>query len=94
MLTLMKLWFGKVYDFLLPTIRFFMSTAGTVLAQAAMAAVTQVASQYVLEPDAEKRQAAFDIIKQELVKQGIVATASAINLAIEVAVAKSKTAQP
>jgi len=40
-----------------------MSTAGTVLAQAAMAAVTQVASQYVLEPDAEKRQAAFDIIK-------------------------------
>lgn len=89
MWTLVKLWLGKAYTFLKPSITLFISSAGQALASAAISAVATVAES-ALTGDKERRDAAFDLIVEDLKAKGINAGASAINLAIETAVVNLK----
>lgn len=89
MWTLVKLWLGKAYDFLKPSIALFLSQSGQILATAALRAVSAVAES-AISGDRERRDAAFDLIVEDLKAQGVKAGASAINLAIETAVVRLK----
>ena len=82
---LLKLYLGKMWVFLRPVLMIFLSEAGRALSVAASQAVLALAERQ-LTGDKERRDAAFDLIKEDLRRQGVVATASAINLAIESAV--------
>ena len=82
---LLKLYLGKMWVFLRPVLMIFLSEAGRALSVAASQAVLAIAERQ-LTGDKERRDAAFDLIKEDLRRQGVVATASAINLAIESAV--------
>ena len=84
----LKLYASNVWSFLLPIIKIFLSKIGPVLANAAMAAVTTLATTDMSNP--EKQSAAFDMIVKDLTKQGISIGVSTINLAIEAAVQNLK----
>lgn len=81
--------FSVVEEFCMPFIRQFMNAAGPAILAAAEQAVIVLATNAVM-PSAEKKDAAFAQITNELKKQGIVAAASTINSAIEASVAKLK----
>jgi hypothetical protein len=83
-----QLYASKLWVFLLPIIKIFMSQIGPVLAEAALAAVMTVATSDM--SNEEKRNAAFSAILETLSKKGLQVGASAINLAIEMAVQKLK----
>lgn len=89
MWTVIKLWMGRMYDFLKPSIAMFLTTSGQILAVAAMRAVQAVAES-AITGDRDRRDAAFHLITEDLKAQGVKAGVSAINLAIETAVFKLK----
>jgi hypothetical protein len=81
--------FSAVEDFCLPFVKQFMTAAGPAILAAAEQAVVALATNALI-PNAAKKDQAFQMITDELKKQGIVAATSVINSAIEAAVAKSK----
>ena len=83
-----KLYASNVWAFLLPIIKIFLSEIGPILRDAALAAVMTVATSDM--SNEEKRNAAFSAILESLSKKGLQVGASAINLAIEMAVQKLK----
>ena len=92
----MKLMFSGIWSFVLPFLRELASDAGPILAKAALAAVRVVASNYQGKTSAEKRDAAFSIIRADLQQQGIIigmdVGTSLVNAAIEVAYQKFQEA--
>jgi hypothetical protein len=90
--------FSGIWDFLGPFVGVFLSKAGTALAQSAIQAVKVVAETAGQADGAEKREAAFGLIVNDLEKKGIEigadVTSSMINAAIEVAVQKIKVEAP
>jgi hypothetical protein len=85
-----KLATSKVWAFLLPIIKIFMSSLGPILAAAAEEAVRTFFTADMTND--EKRAAAFSKIMEDLSKQGIAVKASVINTAIEIALQKIKDA--
>jgi hypothetical protein len=84
----MKFIMGQMWEFLAPFIRQMMTTAGPILADAAIRAVTSVEVSMQSAGGSEKRAAAFDAIKDDLAQKGLSLAASTINAAIEAAVVK------
>ena len=91
MWTKLKLFVSSVYSFLSPVIDIFMSNIGPILAKLAMEAVKAAASTDLSNKD--KREMAFNNIKDWLIKDGIEIGSSMIYLAIEIAVQKLKEIQ-
>lgn len=85
-----KFLLSNLWEFLRPFICQLMSQAGLILAQAAMTAVTAVATSMAEADGAAKRQEAFGMIEDELKRAGVEMAASTINAAIEAAVVKLK----
>lgn len=79
-----------LWDFLQPIIKMLTSEAGRVLAASAIMAVRAVAESMTASSGAEKRETAFRMITDDLKRQGINLGASAVNMALEAAVAKYK----
>lgn len=94
MATLIKLYLSTVWTFLRPFALMLMSRAGQALAAAALRAVTIVAETYGDADGESKRQAAFEMIVDDLRRRGVAigteVTASMINAALETAVQKIK----
>lgn len=94
MLERLKLITSSLWSFIAPFVRIFLSSAGPVLASAAMKAVQAAAHYYAGESGATKRDEAFKMIVSDLQRQGVEigvqVTTSMINAAIEAAVAKLK----
>lgn len=88
----MKLVFSSVWGFISPFVKIFVSSAGQILAGVALDVVKQIAADPSLvgSGNLDKRQAAFEKIKGELVARGLEASTSVINAAIEAAVQKLK----
>ena len=85
----LKLYASKVWEFLLPIIKIFMSQIGPALADIALQAVSTYSMADMTND--EKRQAAFSVIAEQLKKKGIEVGTSVINTAIELAYQKIKT---
>lgn len=81
---------SELWDFLKPVILFLMSEVGKALATSAMTAVKVVAENMGKDSNADKRDAAFRMITNDLKSKGIEVGASAVNMAIEAAVQKLK----
>lgn len=81
--------FSVVEEFCLPFLKQFMNAAGPAILAAAEQAVVALATNALI-PNAAKKDQAFQMITDELKKQGIQAAASTINSAIEASVAKLK----
>lgn len=90
MWTYLKAVSSGVWDFILPFIKVLLTQAGQALAQTALDVVKQVAENYAAAPGAEKKTIAFNMITDNLAKQGVQIGASMINAAIEAAVQKIK----
>ena len=88
----LKLYASKVWGFLLPVIKIFMSQMGPVLAEIAMNTVATYALSDITND--EKRQAAFASIMDQLSKKGMTIAASVVNTAIEMAYQKYKADHP
>ena len=90
-----KLFFSNIWDFIRPFVIILLSKSGTILASAAISAVTATAQCATGATDEEKRNAAFKLIVEDLKKQGVQVgveiTTSMINAAIELAVQKKKS---
>ncbi|MDY0199315.1 MAG: hypothetical protein RBR68_16050 [Tenuifilaceae bacterium] len=90
-----KLFFSKIWDFVKPFIVVLLSKSGTILATSAIQAVTTTAHCLANKDSSEKRQSAYNLIVDDLKKQGISVgieiTSSMINTAIELAVQKIKS---
>lgn len=91
MWTWIKLAASSIGNFLLPFVKIFLSSLGPVVAKAAMAAVTTTAESLKGATGAEKRDAAYKLIVDELKQQGVTVAESMINAAIEAAVQKLKS---
>ncbi|WP_316347629.1 phage holin, LLH family [Desulfuromonas acetoxidans] len=91
-----KLFFSSAWSFLKPFVSIFMSAAGPVLADAATKAVKATAQSLADGSGSDKRQAAYDLIVDDLKSQGVAlgttVTTSMINAAIEAAVQGLKSA--
>ena len=87
----LKFFVSAVYEFLKRVIAIFMSEVGALLAKVAMEAVKMMMNKDI--PNSEKRDAAFEYIKGELLSKGIAIGSSVIYLAIEIAVQKLKEIQ-
>lgn len=87
-----KLVLSKIWDFLEPFIKIFLSSTGQILAGVALDVVKQIAADPSMlgSGNLDKRQAAFERIKAELLNRGLEASTSVINAAIEAAVQKLK----
>ena len=88
----LKLYASKVWEFLLPIIKIFMSQIGPALADIALQAVSTYSMADMTND--EKRQAAFSVIAEQLKKKGIEVGTSVINTAIELAYQKIKATLP
>lgn len=88
MLEKIKFMMSNIFTFLWPFIKQFINEEGKILLSIAMEIVTQLASSNL--SGAEKRSAAFDKIKNELISRNISMSTSIINSAIEAAVQKMK----
>jgi hypothetical protein len=88
MWTWIKLAASSIGTFLLPFVRIFLTSIGPALVAASTQAVATTAANMSGATGAEKRDAAYKIILNDLKRQGIEATALMINSAIEAAVAK------
>lgn len=88
----LKFIFSKMWDFLYPFIKIFLSAAGPILADAALKAVRIVANTNL--DDDGKRKAAYQVIVDDLrdkgINIGVQVTTSMINSAIEAALQKLK----
>lgn len=89
-ITKLKFAFSKVWDFLLPFVRQFMSEAGALLAETALEVVTALQTEMQGASGAEKRERAFALIQVKLTAKGIKIASSVIYAAIEAAVQKIK----
>jgi len=81
---------SEVFDFLLPFIKVLLTQGGKILMEASLIAVKHVATTMSESTGAEKRAAAFDIIKGRLAASGFELTTAVINSAIEAALIKLK----
>lgn len=92
MWTKFKIFFGKVGNFVMPFVKIFISSAGQIVGQVALDAVTQIAKDPGMlgSGGLAKRQAAFEKIKAELSAKGMVVATNVINAAIEAALIKIK----
>jgi hypothetical protein len=88
----LKLYASKVWTFLLPIIKIFLSNIGPVLADIAMQTVSTYALSDITNDD--KRQAAFASIMNQLKEKGMVVAASTVNTAIELAYQRYKADHP
>lgn len=88
MWTWLKLAASSIGTFLLPFVKIFLTSIGPALVSAATQAVAATAANMAGATGAEKRDAAYQAIVNDLKRQGIEATALMINGAIEAAVAK------
>ncbi len=86
----LKFAFSKVWDFLLPFIKNFMSEAGALLAETALEIIAEIQNEMAGASSDEKRAEAFKRIEAKLKEKGIALGASVINAAIEAAVQKIK----
>lgn len=82
--------FGAVGEFLKPILIMFLSKAGSSLAAIALTVVADIAADKTNITNDDKRKAAFDKIKEQLISQGISVGTSVINTAIEIALQKIK----
>jgi hypothetical protein len=89
-----KLVTSAIFDFCLPFLRQLAKDAGPILAKAALAAVKIVAANYSGATSSAKRDAAFELIADDLKKQGVTIGidigTSLVNAAIEIAYQKIK----
>lgn len=89
-----KLVLSKIWDFLEPFIKIFLSSTGQILGGVALQVVADIAKDTSIVTDEDKRKAAFDKIVVDLkgkgIELGLQVTTSMINSAIEVAVQKLK----
>lgn len=88
-----KFFLSDVWVFLQPFVEQLLSDSGKVLARAALSAVTAVAQNMIGSTNEEKRQAAFEMILDDLKVSGIEIGTSVINAALEAAVVKMKASQ-
>jgi len=88
----LRLLTSNIWEFVKPFLVILLSNSGQILAQAAMNAVTNVALAYGNSSGEQKRQLALDSVGKELQRQGIEMGASVINMALEAAVQKLKSA--
>jgi len=86
----LKFAFSKVWDFLQPFLKNFLSEAGALLAETALEVIATLQDEMTGSTGEEKRQEAFKRITASLQSKGITLAASVINSAIEVAVQKIK----
>jgi len=86
----LKFAFSKIWDFLMPFIKAFLSDIGVLLARTAMEVVTEIQKDMPVANGDDKRREAFKRIEEKLKGQGIQIGASLINAAIEAAVQKIK----
>lgn len=90
----LKLVFSKIWDFIAPFVKIFLSSAGQILGSVALQVVRNIAQDTTLVTDSDKRSAAFDAIVVDLkgkgIELGLQVTTSMINAAIEAAVQKLK----
>jgi|GEM_PF-2031093 len=90
----LKLMFSKIWDFIAPFVKIFLSSAGQILGSVALQVVRNIAQDTTLVTDSDKRSAAFDAIVVDLkgkgIELGLQVTTSMINAAIEAAVQKLK----
>ena len=84
---------SDTWEFLKPLLKVYLTKAGKVLAIVALEAVKSVAASYGDKDGATKRKAAFDIVRDNLTKQGIEMGTSFINAAIETAYIKYKSSK-
>lgn len=84
-----KLAFSKIFDFLKPAAEVLMRAGGPILVDIAVDAVRATAN-YGLDDDETKRRMAYRDIEARLKALGKDISAHAINLAIELALAKLK----
>lgn len=93
-----KLLASHIWDFIEPFIDVFLSEVGPILAKAAMSAVQATAANMSGASGADKRNAAYSAIVEDLKQQGIQigtqVTTSMINAALEAAVQKFKASAP
>lgn len=90
MLDKMKFFLSEIWVFLQPFIKQMLTDSGKVLARSAMAAVTVVAQGMMGSANEEKRQAAFDLILQDMKVAGVEIGTATINAALEAAVVRYK----
>lgn len=92
----MKFVFSNMWDFLAPFIKLFLTKAGPVLAAAALSAVKIMAENRSGLTNNQKRDAAYNVIVDDLKTQGLLigidVSTSMVNAAIEAAVQKLKAA--
>ena len=81
-----KLLFSKIWAFIWPSVKIFLTTSGVILADVAMKHVESIALSYADKNGAEKRDIAFKSIESELKERGIALASSTIYNAIEKAV--------
>jgi hypothetical protein len=98
MFTILRFFLGKAVDFLKPILKAFASSAGIILAEAATAAVANVAQHYVLtgdsrEDDSARRDKAYQQIVNQMAIKGVTMSAQIIYAAIETAVENAKRPQ-
>lgn len=84
-----KMLFGKLWDFIGPTVTVLSQTAVQEFLPIALDAVRATA-QYVTDNDEVKRKAAYEKIEQAVKDKGKSLSTSVINLLIEMAVQKLK----
>lgn len=89
MLEKIKFLMSQAYEFLLPFIKILLSEVGQALIDASLEAV-RAANSMPGATGAQKRDAAFEIIKNKMASAGVEVAARTINQAIEAAVAKVK----
>jgi len=83
-----KVWASKVWITLKPSVMVFLTVVGQRVLELAVEIVTELATSDL--SGAEKRQIAFNTIKEKVEAEGEVVKSSLINLAIEIAVANLK----
>jgi hypothetical protein len=84
---------SQILDFLKPAAAQLAANGGMILLEAASAAVAAVAADPSVLTDSDKRDAAGKLILADMQRKGIQASVSAINLAIETALASFKASK-
>lgn len=77
--------------FLEPAVDQLIKNGGEILTKTAVSVVIQIASDPTLLTNADKRSKAVQLVADSLKAQGITAAESAVNLAVEAAVAEIKS---
>lgn len=80
---------GQIWQWLKPIVILFMTTVGKQLMESALRSVATAAAREGFS-NSQKREAAFNQIKAEMVEAGFRIAESEINMALELAVVKMK----